>query len=166
MTNNTETLESILVWATAEMPSDRRLLLIQRAAAAALAQQPAPVAPATAAEAALVEPMTAAAVPHCHPAAADAVLAALVTLEEATRDPEASIAAASLLARRAISDAALPIPSAETMAVCHFSLSFWLQDALKASQKRDPLDAVRDAELLLGALRLRLDAAMQEGGAR
>lgn len=37
--------------------------------------------------------------------------------------------------------------------------SYWLCDALKSALKRDPVDAVRDAEELAWLLRDRLDAS-------
>lgn len=50
----------------------------------------------------------------------------------------------------------LPVVPAEEL-LGDFTVSFWLQDALRSARQRDPVDAVRDAELLLGALRLHLE---------
>lgn len=35
--------------------------------------------------------------------------------------------------------------------------SFWLRDQLKATEKRDPIDALNDAELLVSSLKARLE---------
>lgn len=40
------------------------------------------------------------------------------------------------------------------------STTYWLRDALKTSLTRDPVDALRDAEALVGILADRLDAVL------
>ncbi len=45
--------------------------------------------------------------------------------------------------------------------------SFWLKDALRAALKRDPVDALRDAEVLRDVLQRHLDKLLlQQGFAR
>jgi hypothetical protein len=38
-----------------------------------------------------------------------------------------------------------------------FSASFWLKDAIKSALKRDPVDALRDAEALVEVLKRNAD---------
>lgn len=95
---------------------------------------------------------------RCHPAAADAVLAALVAIDYALTDPDASIASAHMKASRAIAAAQQPILSIDALKENTFTLSIWLGEAMRSAKQRDPVDAVRDAELLLGALKLHLEA--------
>lgn len=40
----------------------------------------------------------------------------------------------------------------------------WLKDALRAALRRDPVDAVNDAEVLLEVLKVRCDAILQDKG--
>lgn len=41
------------------------------------------------------------------------------------------------------------------------AVSFWLKNALRSAIDRDPVDAVRDAELLVLALKERLDLVFE-----
>lgn len=93
---------------------------------------------------------------RCHPAAADAVLAALLEVLSCSK----SLISASLHQRCAAvaAEAMQPILSATELKQNTFSLSIWLGESLHAALDRAPLDAVQDAELLLGALRLHLEA--------
>ena len=40
--------------------------------------------------------------------------------------------------------------------------SFWLRDALRGALKRDPVDALRDAEALVAVLEARLNAVISQ----
>ncbi|MCP4900094.1 MAG: hypothetical protein GY906_24250 [bacterium] len=43
--------------------------------------------------------------------------------------------------------------------------SYWLRDALKSALRRDCVDAVHDAEILVTLLRKRCDAVLEQHGA-
>lgn len=53
----------------------------------------------------------------------------------------------------------MPLPSIEQV-LTDPAASFWLKSALHANLKRDPVDALNDAELLQSLLRQRLDQLM------
>ena len=44
------------------------------------------------------------------------------------------------------------------------STSFWLKDALVAALRRDPIQAVNEAEALVAILNARADAIIRQGG--
>lgn len=46
--------------------------------------------------------------------------------------------------------------------LCSPGTSFWLRDAISSSMKRDPVDALSDAEVLLDLLRRRLSVVELE----
>lgn len=96
--------------------------------------------------------------PLCHPSAADAVLEALAAIvddyhERVTfcNDADPLIIAAEA----AIASARRPSIGAQ-MLLWDPYISEWLMHAISEQLNRDPIDAVRDAELLLGAIKLRL----------
>jgi hypothetical protein len=39
---------------------------------------------------------------------------------------------------------------------CDTSTSYWLKEQLESTKKRDPVDALNDAEVLVSALKIRL----------
>lgn len=94
--------------------------------------------------------------PFCHPSAADAVLEALVAITDQLDDAIAVEAQEQGL--EAIRAARRPAPDANALLFDPCTHD-WLRNALVRQLDRDPLDAVRDTELLLGALKLRLVAS-------
>ncbi|WP_194558425.1 hypothetical protein [Vibrio anguillarum] len=40
--------------------------------------------------------------------------------------------------------------------------SFWLKEQLEVTQKRDPIDALNDAEILVSALKTRVERILNE----